>query len=170
MEYTRDATHRDATQSSEPGSDDDSFHIDVCITCTAVEIDEKRIRDAVQATWRRLDVAGGELSVAVVDDATIADLNRRYRDEDRATDVLSFGWGDDAVDGEVIVSAETAERTAKARRVNATGELILYVVHGCLHLLDFDDLEPEDAAKMHRMENEIMTGLGYGAAYGEVSP
>jgi probable rRNA maturation factor len=112
--------------------------------------------------------------VAVVDDAEISRLNDRFRDENRATDVLAFDLRDDAndgaLDGEIVVSAETARRTAEADGRDPFAELVLYVVHGCLHLAGHDDIEPDAHRRMHDTENAILTALGYGAVYGEVRP
>lgn len=65
-----------------------------------------------------------------------------------------------------MVSAETARREARARRISTEAELTLYVVHGLLHLLGYDDQAPEQAARMHRTEDEILASLGLGPVYG----
>ena len=69
------------------------------------------------------------------------------------------------VDGEIVVSAETAWREADRREVGAEAELLLYVIHGTLHLLGFDDAAAEDAASMHEKEDALLIALGYGPVY-----
>ena len=92
------------------------------------------------------------------------------------TDVLAFDLREEAsqplgkptqvsVDGDIVVSLETAQREADRRGHALWAELALYVVHGTLHLLGHDDGDAEQAAGMHQIENEILTALGYGAVY-----
>ncbi len=102
------------------------------------------------------------ISLAVVDDAEIARLSARYLGRPAPTDVLAFPY-DDACDpgrdeeiGEVIVSAETAVREARSRRRSPEAELELYVVHGLLHLLGYDDSTPAEARAMRRREIELL--------------
>lgn len=102
------------------------------------------------------------VSLAVVDDATIRDLNRRYLAHDRPTDVLSFRLddGQQVLEGEIVVSATTARREAPFFGWSAEDELLLYIVHGALHLVGFDDAGPEDAAVMRRLESASLERLG----------
>ncbi len=70
------------------------------------------------------------------------------------------------VEGEIIVSADTAAREARARGHSFEAELALYAVHGTLHLLGYDDNDQEAADRMHVMEDDILTKLGVGTVYG----
>ncbi|MFC1461440.1 rRNA maturation RNase YbeY [Verrucomicrobiota bacterium] len=84
-----------------------------------------------------------DLSVVLMDDAGIAEVNRKYLDNSFATDVLSFrypsGYDEAArVRGEVIVNVERAIAEG-TRRGGASSELALYVAHGCDHLSGQDD-------------------------------
>jgi probable rRNA maturation factor len=82
----------------------------------------------------------GEFSLAIVGDAEIRRLNRRYLGHDHATDVLAFFLAEEEEEGgEVVVSAETARREGERRGHGARAELLLYVAHGILHLLGYDD-------------------------------
>lgn len=150
---------------------------------------EARLREAVESTLRRYEVPAARVSVAVVDDAHIARLNKLHLDHEGATDVLAFDLRDDEpaagsipppptadprgvrpatslrVDGEIIVSAETAARVARQRGLKFEAELALYVVHGTLHLLGCDDDNEQAAARMHRLEDEILSAMGVGAVY-----
>ena len=86
------------------------------------------------------------ISVAVVDDATIAVLNRQFLRHEGPTDVLSFllEQDEDGLEGEVVVSAETARRTAPRFGWSEGEELLLYVIHGTLHLAGYDDAKPRE--------------------------
>ena len=87
---------------------------------------------------------------------------RRYLAHDYATDVLSFllAEEDDYREGEVVVSAETALREAPSYGWAATDELLLYVLHGTLHLLGYDDRAREDRAAMRDKERSYLLQLG----------
>ena len=110
------------------------------------------------------------ISLAVVDDPTIHDLNRRFLQHDYPTDVLSFvlDSGPGYVDGEVIVSADTA--TAAAARYGWTrdDELLLYVIHGALHLVGYDDQTPAAQQAMRDRERLLLRHFGLVPRYDEL--
>jgi probable rRNA maturation factor len=111
------------------------------------------------------------LSIAVVDDRTIQDLNRRYRGEDAPTDVLSFGLegaepfitqgaGGDQL-GEVIIALPTARRQAKLANHSLDDELAHLLVHGVLHLLGYDHEVAREAKAMKGREEALLGTRGH---------
>ena len=140
----------------------DSFVIDVADRQTALEVDRRRIVQAVEMILRDAAIARTEISVAVVDDPTIHQLNRQYLDHDYATDVLSFVFErhPDLLEGEVIVSADTAASRAADFGWTAAEELLLYVIHGTLHLVGYDDGTSDERAKMRARERDCLLRLG----------
>ncbi len=105
----------------------------------------------VRAVVRAAFADGGpegapRLAVRVLDDSAIRRLNARWLGHDWPTDAIAFDYGahpdDGGPRGEVFVSAETAVREARARRRDPRAELLLYVAHGTLHLLGWDDRTP----------------------------
>ena len=149
--------------------DDSDYHIEVHCRSDRVPISEEAIGQAVRAALSSHACRHANVSVAVIDDHDMARLHESYRGCCEPTDVLSFDLGDDpddgVIDGEVVVSAQTAARQAALRKINAEAELLLYVVHGTLHLLGFEDATDRDAAAMHEKEDALLTTLGYGAVY-----
>lgn len=111
------------------------------------------------------------LGVVITDDATVRELNRRYRGVDEPTDVLSFGLGEEdqgafalppgeaATLGEVIISYPTAVRQAGEEGHSVQAEVAHLLVHGVLHLLGYDHLEAEDERIMREREQEILAGF-----------
>jgi probable rRNA maturation factor len=99
----------------------------------------------------------GELSLAFLDDAELAELHGEFLEDPTTTDVITFE-GDPAfgVAGEVCVSVDTARTYAKKHRRAFSEELLLYVVHGWLHLAGYDDLKPELKRAMRRAEARAM--------------
>jgi len=100
--------------------------------------------------------------VAVVDDAQIHQLNVRHLQHDYPTDVLSYALEETAqyLEGEIVVSAQTATRNAPQYGWSARDELTLYAVHGALHLAGFRDDTQENKAEMRHAEQRVMARLG----------
>ena len=110
------------------------------------------------------------LSVSLVNDREIRRLNRKYRGQDRPTDVLSFGYAGDLPAtvggqaarqlGEIIVSLETVRRQAKANGRQIGQELALLVVHGLLHLIGQDHDTPARERRMFALQQDILMNAG----------
>ncbi len=129
---------------------------------SALDCPEAVVRKALTQALQA-EGADAELSVALVDDAQMRELNERFTGRDEVTDVLAFPYeaaGGAAVSGEIIVNAELAVRRAARRSHGARDELLLYVVHGLLHLLGYDDQDPADARRMHRRALDILASMG----------
>ncbi|HEY2138736.1 MAG TPA: rRNA maturation RNase YbeY [Chthoniobacterales bacterium] len=91
-----------------------------------------------------------EVSVVLLSDRRMAALHRRFLNEAGPTDVITFEHG------EIVISAETAWRQARAFRTSLDEELRLYIVHGLLHLRGYDDRTPKGAAEMKRVQERIV--------------
>jgi probable rRNA maturation factor len=113
-----------------------------------------------------LGLAGSELSVSLVRDDEIRDLNRRYRHKDRHTDVLAFALREGAFAavgnalGDVVISLETAARQAREHGGALVDEVDRLLVHGLLHLAGYDhEVSPREERRMHRKEREVRARL-----------
>jgi probable rRNA maturation factor len=109
-----------------------------------------------------------EISIAIVDDNQIRELNKQFLDSKAATDCLSFDLSDDEEGPKIldlIVNGEMAVRQANLRGHSSQAELALYIAHGLLHNLGFDDSTKSRARKMHETEDEILQEFGYGLVY-----
>jgi probable rRNA maturation factor len=107
-----------------------------------------------------------DLSFVVVDDERMAELHERYADVPGPTDVLSFPLAEDPVLlGEVVISADTARREAAARGHPAYDELLLYAVHGVMHLVGHDDHDPAQRRRMRSAERRALAALGRESVY-----
>ena len=126
-----------------------------------VKVDRRLLRRAVRRVLRMAGVSKAAISVAIVDDDTISRLNWKFLRHRGPADVLSFPLNDgECLEGEVIASAETAARCAPRYGWTAHDELLLYVVHGALHLVGHDDRTARQQAEMRRKEREVLEGLG----------
>jgi probable rRNA maturation factor len=110
-----------------------------------------------------------DLSLALVTDRTMSALHERFMNLPGPTDVLTFPLEFDSrgrvTAGEVIVCVPEARRRAKEHGVAVRDELLLYALHGMLHLCGFDDRTARGYALMHRTEDDILTRLGIGAVF-----
>jgi probable rRNA maturation factor len=97
--------------------------------------------------------ARGELTVAVVPDARVRALNRRYRRKDRPTDVLSFPAGEPGVLGDVVIAEGVAAHQARQAGHSCAVELRILALHGLLHLLGYD--HEHDDGRMARLERRL---------------
>lgn len=107
---------------------------------------------------RDADITDANISVAVVDDATIGRLHGQFLNDPSPTDVLSFTLerSPDYLEGEVVLSADTARANAARYRSTAEREALLYAIHGTLHLVGYDDATPSDRARMRRQEKKYL--------------
>lgn len=122
--------------------------------------------------------AQGELSIALVDDATIHKLNAQYRDKNQPTNVLSFGEGLSALTpedwkvyqvlGDVILAHETIQREAIAQKKTFQNHVIHLLIHGILHVLGYDHETDEEATHMESLEIMFLKRWGIPNPYNEV--
>ena len=128
---------------------------------TDATLDVARLAAAVQLALADEGCEEANVSVAIVDDPTIHRLNRQFLEHDYPTDVLSFVLEPlPQLEGEIIASFDTARTEAAEAGWAAEDELLLYVVHGALHLAGHLDKDPEDAAEMRAAERDVLHRLG----------
>lgn len=115
-----------------------------------------------------------ELSVTIVDDSEILELNREYREKDSVTDVLSFPQFDDREDlledllddgsetliGDVVICYEQAERQSKEYGTGLTREMLYLFVHSVMHLFGYDHMDEDEKAVMRAREEEVLSAIG----------
>lgn len=137
----------------------------------------EEIRQCAEKLLEDEHVASARISLVFVTDREIHEINRDYLQHDYPTDVISFlleerlpdsedaipdvprGYGKH-LEGEVIVSPETAIRASQEFHWSAQQETILYVVHGLLHLAGYDDLSDDERAIMRLREREVLLLCG----------
>lgn len=112
------------------------------------------------------DRMGHQVCVVFSDDPTIADLNGTYRQKPKPTNVLSFPAAPLGADvplallGDMILAFETIEREAQEQDKSFSHHTTHLLVHGTLHLLGWDHIDPEEAEQMEALEAEILADLG----------
>ena len=131
-------------------------------------IDATRVARLADATLAAVGKTGSSLTIAFVRDRIIRDLNRRFRESDRATDVLSFPRtnpgdedfpeaGDVDYLGDIVVSTDTALRQANEKGLLFEREVDELVMHGVVHLCGYD--HENDHGEMNRLELKLRRKL-----------
>ena len=140
-----------------------------------VRLDKKMILQVVRRVIKEEGRSAKSLSIVLTDNRHIRDLNREYLGRNGVTDVISFPLEDldwpgghcsnGGINGEIIASAEQAVQQAQTTNTDPRAELMLYLVHGLLHLMGYDDRKPEQARQMHAREDALLEDLGFGCVY-----
>ncbi len=154
----------------EPRRQKHQICVQVAIDCDDAEVDLSDLTETAQAVCRRFDLADATVDIAIVDDAGFRRLNKQFRHSDTVSDCLSFDLSDDSKPDsprafELALNVQQAAREAELRGHSVRAELALYLVHGLLHNLGFDDATEDQALAMHDMEDKILQELGYGSVY-----
>lgn len=137
------------------------------VEVTVGEALEQAIRSAAAAALGHQQITNpSALTILLTDDDTLQQLNRDYRQVDAPTDVLSFPLDGDhpgqsvAYLGDMAISIPYATRQAQSEGHTLLAELQLLTVHGILHLLGYDHLEPDEKAEMWATQADILHSLG----------
>lgn len=140
-------------------------------------LDGAFLRAVVERTLQTEGIAAADISIAVLDDAAVHAVNRDYLQHDCPTDVITFPLNDPPfagfagenrpLEGEIVISAETACRRAADFDWSPHDELVLYLVHGLLHLAGYDDHSPDDRKAMRKREQTVLALWGLHPRYDE---
>ncbi|MBL09570.1 MAG: rRNA maturation RNase YbeY [Acidiferrobacteraceae bacterium] len=141
--------------------------IDIQINAFSTEVpDKKQIREWVRAVFSLLNRRLVPLTVRIVDEKEIRDLNRLYRGNDQVTNVLSFAYEplpnvDVDLLGDVVICGSVVVKEAKDQEKLFMDHWALIVVHGILHLFGYDHETEDQAAIMEHLEIKLLNGLGF---------
>ncbi|HOK65463.1 MAG TPA: rRNA maturation RNase YbeY [Anaerohalosphaeraceae bacterium] len=131
-------------------------------------IEQTKIRSLVKGVLTRFGVSEAEIDIRIVSDTEMQEMHRQYFQDRRTTDVISFDLTEPNEPRrcfQILVNAALALREAARRGHSPQAELSLYIVHGLLHNLGFDDGTPRQAERMHRAEADVLTSFGYPPVY-----
>ncbi len=100
------------------------------------------------------------ISIALVSELEIKNLNKVYRHKNKVTDVLSFNIDSTAILGEVVICLPVAKQQAKTNKKSLSSELKLLTTHGILHLLGYDhELSEAEYLRQEKIQNKILVEL-----------
>lgn len=133
-----------------------------------VRLNSLQILKIIKAILRHEHVDSAVLSVVFVTHQKIKALNKKFLNRDYVTDVLAFDLSDSgpknrklkAISGDIIISTDAALKSIKTYKTTLSAELALYIVHGILHLLGYDDHKASDIKRMRKREEIVLSSLG----------
>jgi len=126
-----------------------------------------QVRRWVRAALPRQSETDAEITVRFVAAEEGQALNRDYRGKDYATNVLSFVYASEPVNGDLVICAQVVAREAREQNKTLEAHYAHLLVHGMLHLQGFDHETDIEARIMEAREREIVTRLGYTDPYGD---
>lgn len=133
-------------------------------------LDFQRLKEAARAVLEGEGVRACKVTLAFVDNPHIHRLNKQFLQHDEPTDVLTFPYTDPdakSLEGEVVIGHEVAKENAADRGHDLGLELLLYVIHGCLHLCGYDDTVTASTKEMRAKERSYLKQLGLPDIAGE---
>ena len=127
-------------------------------------VDIEKVRTLCECILDDSNIRSGKINVVLVDSDTIQQYNRDFLQHDYPTDVISFPTEDRRseghLEGEILACTEIANDRAEEFGWAAEKELLLYIVHGMLHLVGFDDATAEERAVIQEKERSYLATLG----------
>ena len=128
-----------------------------------IEIDENHLKSCARKVLRFSKKKKAHLSIMIVDNNMMKQLNKKYRKKDKAADVLSFSMkegrqikGDRELLGDIVISAEEAR---------GENEIYLFLIHGMLHLLGYDHKNRSQTVKMEKRQTDLLEKICKSAAW-----
>ncbi len=132
--------------------------------------------DGVDVNWLELQTTAvllflgmeqSQLAVRVVNEASMSQLHQEHANISDTTDVLTFDNGSTgtSIHADIAICSDVAFSVASDRNHTLNEELLLYVVHGVLHCMGFDDHQEDAHQKMHEEEDRILTAIGVGPVW-----
>ena len=136
------------------------------------ELDPSELERICEKVLSKEQVNSADINVVIVGDVEITALKKKYFNLEITTDVISFNMSEaerdcSSLEAEIVVNAEMAKRECEKNKFPPQSELVLYIVHGLLHQLGYDDQSEDEYLRMHNRENEILEELGFGRVFGD---
>ncbi len=128
-------------------------------------VNSRSLKATMQSLMAAAGEAGAAISVTLVGDAAIREINREHRGKDKATDVLSFPLepepgAPERLLGDIVISLDTARRQAADYDAPLERELERLLIHGLLHVLGHDHEEADEREEMEREERRLADAIG----------
>lgn len=126
-----------------------------------IGVDKKIVHKLVSFIKKELNFTISSLIINFVSAELITKININYLDHKYSTDIITFNYSGNhrLLDGELYISVEDADLNAKKYRISSKFEYFRLVIHGILHLLNYDDIKKHDRVIMKKLENRLLSGF-----------
>ncbi|HVA29181.1 MAG TPA: rRNA maturation RNase YbeY [Candidatus Baltobacteraceae bacterium] len=127
-------------------------------------VDARALKTTMRALMRAVGEGDAAISVSLVDDAAVREINREHRGKDKPTDVLSFPlepepFSEERLLGDIVISVDTARRQAADYDAPLQREVYRLLIHGLLHVLGHDHEKPVERARMEAEERRLAEAI-----------
>ncbi|MES2764648.1 MAG: rRNA maturation RNase YbeY [Bacteroidota bacterium] len=133
-----------------------SFTIQIFNTSALKAVPRAKITQTVERVLKGEKISEAEINIIIVSDEEIHEMNRNFLQHDYPTDVITFPLGDDPLEGEIYISADTAAAQSREYKASLTNELMRLAAHGALHLAGYNDATDAERHTMHLLENRYI--------------
>ncbi|MBL7158781.1 MAG: rRNA maturation RNase YbeY [Candidatus Omnitrophica bacterium] len=120
------------------------------------KIFHKDIKKVALAVLKKFGKKSVSLDITFVNDGMIKKLNKKYMGKPHPTDVLAFGLAGTPLVGDIYISSDTAKRNSRVYGTGFAWEVILYTIHGVLHLMGMTDKTKKERIRIRKMETKIL--------------
>lgn len=124
------------------------FNHEVAFSIQDEEVLQNWILETIESEGKQL----ASINLIICSDTYLLQLNRQYLSHDFFTDILTFGYADDPIEGEIFISVERVKENAQERHLSISHELNRVIIHGVLHLCGYRD--GDEAAKKVMTQKE----------------
>ncbi len=126
-------------------------------------INKKSVHTLISFLISDFQLSISSLSINFITSSGLRQINKKYLNHDFNTDIITFNYSDkkSKIDGEILISFEEAKINTKKYKVSYNRELLRLIIHGVLHLLDFDDNNRKNKIKMKRVENKLINKYNF---------
>jgi len=120
-------------------------------------INKRSVHSLIASLKKEFNLSISFLSISFISSSELRDINKEYLNHDYETDIITFNYSKKLqdIDAEILISIEQARRNAKKYDVTYGKELCRLVIHGMLHLLNFDDKDKKSKNIMNKKENQL---------------
>ena len=116
----------------------------------------KKIKAITEKILEDYEIKESEISIIFLTDSEIQKINTQFLNHNYATDVISFNFEEENLEGEIYISLDTAKLQAQEYKVSLTNEVLRLSIHGIMHLLGYEDDSVDKKEKMHNLEEKYL--------------
>ena len=126
-------------------------------------INKREIHSLISSLKSEFSLSISFLSINFISSKELKAINKKYLNHDYVTDIISFNYSSKVklIDGEILISYDDARENAKKYKSNYNKEICRLIIHGVLHLLNYDDNNKKNKAIMKQMENKLINSYNF---------